>query len=67
MPPTLEKVGTITAQDQVIDIVLARKTSEHGNQYWQISNETLQAIKNQIFQPIPQSLISTRSSRCKIK
>jgi len=45
LPPTLEKVGTITAQDQVIDIVLARKTSEHGNQYWQISNETLQAIK----------------------
>ena len=46
LPPTLEKVGTITAPDQVIDIVLVRKVSEHGGQYWQISSETLQAIRD---------------------
>ena len=46
LPPTLEKVGTITAPDQVIDIVLVRKVSEHGCQYWQISSETLQAIRD---------------------
>ena len=46
LPPTLEKVGTITAPDQVIDIVLVRKVTEHGGQYWQISSETLQAIRD---------------------
>ena len=46
LPPTLEKVGTITAPDQVIDILLVRKVSEHGGQYWQISSETLQAIRD---------------------
>lgn len=46
LPPNLEKVGTITAPDQVIDILLVRKVSENGGQYWQISSETLQAIRN---------------------
>ena len=45
LPPTLERVGTITAPDQVIDIVLVRKTGENGGQYWQISSETLKAIR----------------------
>ncbi|WP_296405501.1 mechanosensitive ion channel family protein [Psychrobacter sp.] len=46
LPPTLEKVGTITAPDQVIDLVLVRKTAEHGGQYWQVSSETLKAIED---------------------
>ena len=45
LPPNLEKVGTITTPDQVIDILLVKKSNNHGAQYWQISNETLQAIK----------------------
>ena len=46
LPPTLEKVGTITAPDQVIDIILVRKEGEQGGQYWQVSSETLQDIRN---------------------
>ncbi|PNK60004.1 mechanosensitive ion channel family protein [Psychrobacter sp. FDAARGOS_221] len=46
LPPILEKVGTITAQDQVIDILLVRRTSADGNKYWQISRKTLQSIKS---------------------
>ena len=46
LPSNLEKVGTITAPDQVIDILLVRKTGEQGGQYWQVSSETLQAIRN---------------------
>ncbi|WP_228707614.1 mechanosensitive ion channel family protein [Psychrobacter phenylpyruvicus] len=46
LPPNLEKVGTITAPDQVIDILLVRKVSDHGGPYWQISSDTLQAIRN---------------------
>lgn len=45
LPPILEKVGTITAGEQVIDILLVRKATRNGSQYWQISAETIQAIK----------------------
>lgn len=46
LPPLLEKVGTITTPDQVIDIILVRKLDDHGGDYWQISNETLEIIKS---------------------
>lgn len=46
LPPLLEKVGTITTPDQVIDIILVRKVDDHGGDYWQISNETLEIIKS---------------------
>ncbi|WP_019673951.1 mechanosensitive ion channel family protein [Psychrobacter lutiphocae] len=45
LPPNLEKVGTITTQGHVIDIILVRKTTAEGSKYWQISRKTLQAIK----------------------
>ncbi len=45
LAPNLEKVGTITVDEQVIDIILVRKTAAHGNQYWQFSAETIDSIK----------------------
>lgn len=49
LPAILEKVGTITAGDHVIDILLVRKTASNGGQYWQISAETIQSIKSTDF------------------
>lgn len=46
LPPNREKIGTITVDDQLIDLMMVRKTAEHGNKYWQISSETVNAIKN---------------------
>ena len=49
LPPNQEKVGTVTHDDHTIDLILERKTALHGNQYWQLSAGTIEAIKRAQF------------------
>ena len=46
LPPDQEKIGTVNLNERDIDLVLIRKTAEHGNQYWQFAPQTIEAITN---------------------
>ncbi|WP_230659693.1 mechanosensitive ion channel family protein [Psychrobacter sp. I-STPA10] len=53
LPPNQEKVGTVSRDQNSIDLILERKTAVHGNKYWQLSAATIQAIRQAQFEVQP--------------
>lgn len=44
LPPSQEKIGTISIDDKSVPLILERVVSRKGQQYWQFSSDTLSSI-----------------------